>query len=272
MPHISIKITIQEEFQDVLIAHLFNLGVVSFLQNNDNLEAFLEEGEVPLKNEVISFLIENDYDYSIVTHESKDWNAVWESNFEPIEIKGILRVRADFHKKDPDFIYDLVINPKMAFGTGHHETTSMILEWMANTDFENKIVLDFGCGTGILGIFALLKSAKSCCFIDNDPSCTENTIENIKVNAVVEQLVILGTKNQIPPLQFDFIIANITRNVLLESLSNLASVLNTNGTLVLSGLLVEDVQLMTDKINECGLKLKSMMQKNSWACLIVEKQ
>lgn len=272
MTHHSIKISVEEEFQDLLIAQLLNLGITSFLQDDNILEAYLEEGDVLLENEVIGFLAKNNFDYSIETHNSKDWNAVWESSFEPIEIKGVLRVRADFHKKDNDYSYDLIINPKMAFGTGHHETTSMILEWMTNIDFENKNLLDFGCGTGILGIFGLLKSAASCCFIDNDPSCIENTLENLKVNGVANQCVILGTKTQIPSLKFDFVFANITRNVLLESLFDLANVLNPGGTLILSGLLVEDVQAMRDKINECGLQLISRIQKNSWACMITEKQ
>lgn len=272
MDYTSIKIELDEEFQDLVIAKLLSLGVNSFLQEQNILEAFIENSDRAVCAEVNHFLNENKYIYSIHLHASKDWNSAWESNFKPIKFEGILNVRADFHEADTTCAYDLVINPKMSFGTGHHETTSMILEWMLGINFNNKLLLDFGCGTGILGIFGLQKLAKTCCFIDNDPLCTENTSENLQVNGISEQEVILGTAQQIPKLQFDFIFANITRNVLLESLESLSQALKPKGMMIISGIFYEDIPIMLKKIEECKLKQTSSLQKNSWACLILERQ
>ena len=162
--------------------------------------------------------------------------------------------------------------PKMAFGTGHHETTSMILEWMLTQDLAGKDVLDFGCGTGILGIYAAKNSVSSVVFIDNDSLATENTNENILLNQLSEIKVLLGSFDAIPDVKFDLILANITRNILSEGMAILSNHLKPKAKIAMSGFLLQDAEFMIDKIKLSGLQLIEQKHKGDWLCIIAEKQ
>ncbi|MBK8956147.1 MAG: 50S ribosomal protein L11 methyltransferase [Saprospiraceae bacterium] len=270
MGQLSYLMNIPADEQDLHIALLYAEGVESFIQSEDHMEAFVDEKLSDLQQQIELYCLENNIPFSKKSHEVKDWNAVWESQFEALPIGKQLLVRATFHDPDPEFEYDLIIAPKMAFGTGHHETTSMILEYMTGIELHQKDVLDFGCGTGILGIFALLKGAGEVVFIDNDPLAIENTAENLTLNHLKCALLKLGGLDEVPDRKFDYILANITRNVLTECLPKLSSLLNPGGNIALSGFLASDKIEMEKLILENQLKLKFAIQKGEWICLIAE--
>ncbi|MBK6544199.1 MAG: 50S ribosomal protein L11 methyltransferase [Saprospiraceae bacterium] len=259
----------QHEFE---IAYLNELGIDSFIEHEDALEAFLETEDTNISAKIESYLKEKQRSFEKRSHQLRDWNKEWESNFDAFSIAKKLLVRAPFHPVDSTFKESLLISPKMAFGTGHHETTSMILEWMLDQNFENKKILDFGCGTGILGIFAAKRKASLVNFIDNDPLSIENTIENIQLNELVPMQCILGSTAQIPNEQYDVILANITRNILSESMELLVSHLFERGIIVISGFLETDLEFMLACLHKFHLKVLNRYQKKDWLCLIAQKQ
>lgn len=268
----SYRIETSPESFDLLLAVLSELGADAFQEHEDALEAFLEGEDLLQKQTAIeTYLIENKLVFHRIEHQRKDWNAEWESNFIPYTIETKLIVRAPFHPEDPNYKKELIIFPKMAFGTGHHETTSMILSYIVDQDFSNKKVLDFGCGTGILGILTAKHHADQVVFIDNDPLCIDNTQENLRLNFVEGAQVILGSADLIPKMEFDLIIANITRNILLDTLPTLSQHLKQNGQIILSGFLHQDLDDMNHQIHAVGLNYKSHMQKGEWICIIAEK-
>jgi ribosomal protein L11 methyltransferase len=272
LAYISYLISLDPSNHEIQIAQLNLLGVESFIEHDHELEAFIETEKNPeLENEIEIYLKENGFTFEKKLHDARDWNAEWEANFKPIEIGNELIVRAPFHLSDQKFAYELIIAPKMAFGTGHHETTSMILEWMLQEDIAGKDVLDFGCGTGILGIFAAKKNAASVCFIDNDPLATENTEENFKLNDLVPMEVKLGSYDVIPDKQYDLILANITRNILSEGMDVLSNHLKPKGKIVMSGFLIQDVEYMKEKMDQVGLMLNDQKIKGDWVCFIAGK-
>lgn len=269
---ISYRIEVIPESSELLLAILSELGADAFQEHDDALEAFLEGEYLDQKQTAIeSYLNEQKYKFQIIEHQRKDWNAEWESNFNPYTVETKLIVRAPFHPSDPNFKEELIIFPKMAFGTGHHETTSMILSILVDQDFTDKKILDFGCGTGILGILTAKHHADQVVFIDNDPLCTENTQENLRLNFVKDSQVLLGSSESIPKLDFDLIIANITRNILLETLPVLSNHLKQNGQIILSGFLHQDLDDMVTQLHQLNLNYKNYIQKGDWICIIAEK-
>jgi ribosomal protein L11 methyltransferase len=256
---------------EIEIALLNELGVESFIEHEDHIEAFIPSHEVLLKTRIEDYLNIRKYKFTTQFHESKDWNAVWEMNFNPIQISDRLLVRAPFHPPSKEVEQEILIAPKMAFGTGHHETTSMILEWLINEKLEDKEVLDFGCGTGILGIYAAKNFARVS-LIDNDPLAIENAIDNLQLNQIEDTILLLGSSESIPDNLFDLILANITRNVLSQTLTELVAHLKSGGKIIMSGFLKEDLEFMKHLIENNQLELKEQMQKKDWLCLIAVKK
>lgn len=228
-----------EEFQrDLLINSLSEVGFDTFEEtetgfkayipfadfNQDNLDNALQE-----YREMFPF----SYDEKLIPY--KNWNEVWESNFEPLEINNQCFIRATFHQPRPEFKYEIVIDPKMAFGTGHHQTTAMMMQWMLEENFEKKTVLDMGCGTGILAILASKLGAREIVAIDYDPLCYESTLENTSLNATENIKAFCGSKEIIPQQMFDIILANINRNILLDQLDRYVEALEEKGLIFLSG-------------------------------------
>jgi ribosomal protein L11 methyltransferase len=190
---------------------------------------------------------------------------VWESNFEPIEIGKQIFVRATFHQPKPEFPYEIVIDPKMAFGTGHHQTTSMMLELMLENDFATKKVLDMGCGTGILAIMGSKLGAEAITAIDYDPVCYASAIENAQLNNVENITALCGSKEVIPNETFDTILANINRNILLDQMESYGKVLKADGEIYFSGFYeTPDLDIITEEARKYGLKYISHKRNKDW--------
>jgi len=203
-------IPVEDYQQDLLINALGEIGFDTFEELDFGFKAYIPAADFnqeKLDNELVAYKDMFSFSYEIVLIPQKNWNEVWESNFEPIEIKDQIFVRATFHQLKPEFPYEIVIDPKMAFGTGHHQTTSMMLELMLENDFEDKKVLDMGCGTGILAIMASKLKGTIITAIDYDPICFESTIENAQLNRIDNIGAICGSKEAIPDEEFDIILA-----------------------------------------------------------------
>lgn len=268
---LSLKTGNDEVLSEILIAELVDVGIESFEEKPGILNAYINKTDFD-KSVVDKLLNESPFngeiEYSVEEIKSENWNSVWESDFDTVVIPGKCVIYASFHNNLPEADYKILINPKMTFGTGHHETTYLCVETILNLDFEGKTVLDMGCGTGILGILAALKGASNVTAIDNDPVAVENTIENANLNNISGKMKIfegngLSTDNQ----KFDVIIANINRNVLLNDMDSYAKSLNENGILILSGFYKEDIPLLLDSARSLGLKKTNDSLRNKWALL-----
>jgi ribosomal protein L11 methyltransferase len=198
--------------------------------------------------------------------EQENWNATWEQNFNPILVGGVCAVRAPFHEKT-EVAYDIVIEPKMSFGTGHHETTHMMLQHILDHDFWGKAVLDMGSGTGVLAILAEKKGAKAVDAVDFDNWCYLNALENVERNNCKNIRVYEGDAALLKGKKYDIILANINRNILLEDLPHYVKCLNTNGLLFLSGFYKEDIIAISAKCGELGLKFEKNLEKNNWVAV-----
>lgn len=228
-----------EEYQkDVLIAELADVGFDTFEDTENGFDAFIVADQFNEKAliAVLDTLEENvQFTYAIHDIEPENWNEEWEKNFSPLIIADQCYVRATFHEPQPQYAYEIVIDPKMAFGTGHHQTTTMMMEYILETDVANKLILDMGAGTGILAILAAKRGASQLFAIDNDDVCYESAIENAALNGIDNLTSLCGSKEAIPALDFDLILANINRNILLDQIESYAAVLKDNGSIFFSG-------------------------------------
>ncbi|MEO6189774.1 MAG: 50S ribosomal protein L11 methyltransferase [Saprospiraceae bacterium] len=269
MRYFEISLDIPEDAQEIWIAKLYDWDFENFVEENDSLSAFIAEDKwtSELQERLFSELKENKISYNITQHEPQDWNALWESNFDPIIINEHLYVRASFHPQLSQVEHEIIIAPKMAFGTGHHSTTSMILRWMSNQDLTDLDVLDFGCGTGILGIYAKMKNCKSLVMIDHEEAAVENALEHCEINHVIANQILFGSVEQIPTHKFDLILANITRNVLEEHLPTLSEHLNSNGSIIMSGFLESDFEFMKDLVIANNLEFREVLQDKDWIAI-----
>lgn len=266
------KIFTFNQNNEVLLGMLSGLPFDSFEEFEDKLEAYLMNNE--LNDDLISNVdeISNmlEVEYSIRDIEHKNWNEEWESNFSPVEVEDFCRIRADFHERIDNFDYELTIHPKMAFGTGHHQTTHMMIRAMKDIDFAGKTVLDYGCGTGILAILAEKLGAIVCDAVDIELPSYENTIENASINECDHINAIHGILEDVPNQAYDIILANINRNILLNSVDGLVSRISSNGILLLSGLLSQDEEIILECYNP-SFKLIEKFQRDNWICLKMSK-
>jgi ribosomal protein L11 methyltransferase len=254
--------------QDLLINDLAEIGFDTFEVIDSGFKAYILSAafnEQTLEDQLTPYREMFPFSYKINLIPQKNWNEVWESNFEPIQIRDKLWVRATFHQQRPEFPYEIVIDPKMAFGTGHHETTSMMLDLMLDTDFDGKKVLDMGCGTGILALLANKLGAVDITAIDYDPICFESTIENAELNGISNVKAICGSKDVIPAEQFDIILANINRNILLDQMSRYSEALNPGGEIYFSGFYENpDLDIIKEEAEKYGLKYISHKKTKEW--------
>jgi ribosomal protein L11 methyltransferase len=255
----------REEQRNILVALLNGLDYEGFEEEENHLKAFIKSA---LFDETAIKQIAGRMNISFVISPVADtnWNQVWKSNFQPVTVENFCCIRADFHPPTKNVPYEIVITPKMSFGTGHHPTTYMMIERMRELSFTGKRVFDFGTGTGILAILAEKLGAESVLAIDNDESSIENATENIVKNNCTRIKIEKGDK---PPSlkKFDIVLANIIRNVILENLEAIAAILNPGGILLLSGLLEYDEKEITIKGESLDLKTGKRLGKNNWICL-----
>lgn len=254
---------------DILIAELGEVGFESFVETEEGLSAYIQKedwNENILEDIQILNSDEFEIHYTFEEIEQINWNIEWEKNFNPIIVDDICSVRAPFHEK-PNTIYDIVIEPKMSFGTGHHETTHMMIQHILKNEFTNKSVLDMGCGTGILAILAEMKGAKPIDAIDYDNWCYLNSLENVERNDCKYITVLEGDAGLLKNRCYDIIIANINRNILLNDINVYVSCLNKNAFLFLSGFYKDDIPSIEGECNTYNLKMVEVIEQNNWVAL-----
>ncbi len=263
------KVSPLQPATEILIAELGYTGFESFVENDEGLTAYIQkddwnafilDGIQILKSDEFKIT----YEFNEI--EQTNWNEEWEKNFKPIVVDDLVTVRAPFHDK-PNTQYDVIIEPKMSFGTGHHETTHMMIQHILKNDFNKKSVLDMGCGTGVLAILAEKVGATNLDAIDIDNWCYLNSIENVERNNCNHISVYKGDVSLLNGRSYDNIIANINRNILLADISEYAKSLNDNGMLFLSGFYADDIPLIEAKCNEHMLKLDEIIQRGQWVSL-----
>ncbi len=263
----------EEPIAEILMALLSAEPFEGFEQTENGFLAYIADTHNKEKIEVQLNLLKAqfDFEYEYIFVEKVNWNAIWEKSFEPILIEDFCMVRAPFHDSPTGIPHEIVIEPKMAFGTGHHATTFMVMETMKDLDFSSKLVLDFGCGTGILAILASKLGADKIIAIDNDPLCSSNTEENAELNQVENITPLLGAKDDIPVNNYDIIVANINRNVILDALPDLYKMLNKNGQLLISGFVVKDRELLRQHVSKHGFTIRQERVKDKWICMQLTK-
>ena len=261
-------ITTEDYQQDLLINTLGEIGFDTFEELEFGFKAYIPVDDFDravLDEALEAYRDMFTFSYEVILIPQKNWNEVWESNFEPIAIKDKIFVRATFHEPRPEFEFEIVIDPKMAFGTGHHQTTSMMLELLLENDMAGKKVLDMGCGTGILAIMASKLGAKEITAIDYDPVCYDSTIENAQLNGIQNITALCGSKEVIPGEQFDVILANINRNILLDQMQRYSEVLKPDGEIYLSGFYeTPDLDIIMDEARKYGIKYIIHKLNNNW--------
>lgn len=254
---------------EILIAELGNAGFESFVETNEGVTAYIQEDEWN-ENILEDIFILNSSEFNISYDFKKvaqtNWNAEWEKNFNPIEVNNLVSVRAPFHE-NPNLQYDIVIEPKMSFGTGHHETTHMMIQHLIAIDVKGKKVLDMGCGTGVLAIFAEMKGAAPIDAIDIDNWCYLNSLENVERNNCKSITVFEGDAALLSNKQYDIIIANINRNILLTDMEVYANCLSAGGILLLSGFYEEDIPIIDAEVTKYGLKMNKKIERNNWVAI-----
>jgi ribosomal protein L11 methyltransferase len=256
---------------DILTAALAEIGFDSFTEEEGVLKAYVPETDFnrALLEEMCrsySGMLEFSYTLNFIPY--RNWNEVWEANFQPIEIPGRLRVRAVFHEPDPAIPLELIIQPKMSFGTGHHATTYLVMEALLRNSPEGKKIMDFGTGTGILAILARRLGAVECFAVDNDPQCIENAAENLRLNHTPEIRLAEGDITAFGPQLYDMVVGNITRNVILDFLEDIAGRTKKGGCFIASGFYEEDLPVLSEAAQALGLLLKESRTKDKW-CMAV---
>ena len=269
----TFKIHPKEPATEILVAELGEIGFESFVENEEGLIAYIQQTDWN-ENILDDVFILNSDQFSISFEmeviEQTNWNSEWEKNFNPIQVDNLVSIRAPFHE-NPNLKYDIVIEPKMSFGTGHHETTHMMVQHLLDLDLTNKKVLDMGCGTGILAIFAEMKGANPIDAIDIDNWCYQNSIENVERNNCSNIDVYEGDASLLINKKYDVIIANINRNILLNDMQVYMNCINDNGTLLLSGFYQEDITIIDAEVSKYQFKIDKIIERNNWVALKYQK-
>ena len=265
----NFKVKPLQPASEILIAELGHAGFESFVENEEGVLAYIQkEAWNPQILDEIYILSSDEFritfDFNEIEHTN--WNLEWEKNFNPITVDDLVTVRAPFHEV-PSTKFDLIIEPKMSFGTGHHETTHMMIQHILKNDFEGKSVLDMGCGTGVLAILAEKVGAAKLDAIDIDNWWSLNCRETVERNNCHYISVYEGDVKLLAGKRYDTIIANINRNILLADISQYAKCLNDHGTLFLSGFYKNDIQIIENECNAHMLKLEEIIQRGEWVSL-----
>jgi len=268
----NFKISPLQPWNEILMAELIEIGFDSFTEEHDGILAYIQKDLFIEKDlQEISMFSNEAVEISYTYREMPNinWNEEWEKNFDPINVENQISIRAEFHPNQ-NLAHEIIIQPKMSFGTGHHATTYLMIQQMLDMDFENKTVLDMGCGTSVLAIFAKQKGAGKTVAIDIDEWSVENSKENAERNNV-ELEISQGTADNLGAENFDIILANINRNILISDIPTYVSILNNGGQLLLSGLCFFDVDDILEVCTEQKLSLKKKLQREEWVTLLLEK-
>ncbi len=265
------KITIQSIDESLTAMLSMDFPFESFEENEVETIGYIhnENLNADVKRSINNLVEEFDCLYNWEEIVDQNWNELWESNFQAVNIEGICRIRAEFHEYDPSYPYEIVIQPKMAFGTGHHQTTYMMIKTMHGIDFKNKTVYDYGCGTGILAIFASMLGSGPIDAVDIEKESYLNTIENAERNNVKNITAFEGDINSTPNTKYDIILANINRNILLASVDDLVAKSKEKTILLLSGILVADIEVITAAYMNAGYSVVDTVEKEGWVCILL---
>jgi ribosomal protein L11 methyltransferase len=258
--------------REILVAELGNIGYESFTETDELLEAYIPTPD--FSEESILHLFPIDFSgfqfkWTFEIIPDQNWNEVWEKNyFQPLLIDDRCLIRAPFHTNYPKAEYEIVIEPGMAFGTGNHETTSLMISEILKQELNGKAVLDMGCGTGILGILASMRGAVKITSIDIDSWATNSAAENAIYNNISNLEVIQGGADVLPAKKFDFIYANIQRNILLNDMPAYCKVLNQDAELIMSGFYFEDLESIKQRATELGMRFKKYSENQRWIAAV----
>lgn len=276
MEYISFKFSLnpKEPFSDMLTYSLSETGFDMFEETEVGITAHVQsavfnENEF---NEAINLIRDSGCKIEFASERIpwQNWNEEWEKNFEPEIIANRIYIRADFHPRRPEFEYEILIQPKMSFGTGHHPTTSQVMKMMLKEEFHGKKVLDIGSGTGILGILAYQLGAEHVTAVDHDPQCTVNCRENAVANGCPQMEIQTGTMQTVSG-KYDIILANINRNIILADLPLYSAVMKPQAKLICSGFYSEDLEMIQEKASQYNLKLNRQISDQNWCCAIFNK-
>jgi ribosomal protein L11 methyltransferase len=268
------RLTVMDEAGDMLVAMLGDIGFESFIEEDDLLKAYIsatdfnDECKVSLSGSEISRFYAS-YESELI--KDRNWNAIWENEYDPVIIDNKLIIRAPFHTKPADIPLEIIIEPKMSFGTAHHETTRLMLRYMLELDLVNKSLLDMGCGTAALAILARKLGANPVMAIDNDEWAYNNSLENVGNNNIDDISVYHGDAGLLPGMSFDVILANINRNILLRDIPVYSGCLRSGGLLIMSGFYSADLQVITQCAHNSTLELLNERSENNWVAACFKK-
>ena len=270
--YIELTFTVEpkEQGSDVLIAQLSEIDFESFVENSAGFCAYIQEeqfDEDALKTVLQPFESIFKFSYSIKNIPQQNWNKEWESNFQPIDVAGKCYIRAPFHEAKKGYVYDIIIEPKMSFGTGHHDTTQLMIEKLMSLDVKGKSLLDMGCGTGVLAIVASMMGANPATAIDIDEWSFINTEENLLKNNVHNVVAHQGDAALLEGKQFNFILANINKNILKRDMQIYSAALLQEGEILMSGFFETDCPELIEHASRLNWKLKDQKISNGWAVL-----
>ena len=252
---------------EILIAELSYLSFEMFEENSQGVIAYIKKSDYKESIfDIVRVLNSKEFkiSYKIQEIQNKNWNEEWESSYQPVEINQNCIIRAPFHQSS-NKIYDIIIKPEMSFGTGHHETTKLMLEFILDEEMGDKTICDIGCGTGILSILSEKKGAKRIDAIDIDVKCYQNTLDNIKRNSCHKIKTIHSSSEALIDKKYDIILSNITLNGLVKNFKNFKKISKNNTILIVSGFYINDEFEVKKKLNRLGFKLKDTKVKNNWA-------
>lgn len=278
MSYTELEVKIRGELaigRDITIAQLAEIGYESFEENDDGLKAYIDTSKFDKK--LLSSLTvtsSSEFHGSEISHrviETVNWNQEWEESYQPVSVNDFCHIRALFHAPSEGYRYNLQIHPKMSFGTGHHETTWLMVESMSSLDLKEMSVLDMGCGTGVLAILAHKMGAVSVTAVDIDSWAIENSKENIELNLTPDIECIQGDIKSVANKHFDLVLANITRNILTEYMDSFYQMINIDGKLLISGFFAEDIEDLCTIAKISGFAFVKSSIKNRWAALLFTK-
>lgn len=276
MFYTRLKVVTSPDFSEIIMAEVAEAGFDTFSENENGFEAYGEESNT---DQALLDLIKIKYEhvqpllFLLDKVRKENWNKEWEKNVEPIIVEGQCLVRADFHDIKEKYPYEIIITPKMSFGTGHHQTTYLMIKNQLSIDHQNKMVMDAGCGTAILSVMASRRGAKKVEAFDLDQWSVPNGVENAEINQCRNITIQQGTIRDFSwPHLFDIVLANINKNVLLDEMEQYAGHLKSGGLLLLSGFYTHDVKDLIDEGKVHGLTFLRQEEKETWASLLMEKK